>query len=93
MLDLYKHFTNTELQVLLGCLDNKRCKAIADELGISVETVKKHRKNIARKLGVSGKTAFRQALSQLETEGFASLLRTKLTGMYRAKEVATAAPE
>lgn len=38
-------------------------------LNISLETARKHRKNVAHKLGASGKAAFRRVVHQLEREG------------------------
>ncbi len=66
--NVYDELTPTERRVLRFCLDDVPCKTIADKLCMSVETVKTHRKHIARKLGVSGKTEFRQALRRIERE-------------------------
>ncbi len=66
---LYDLLTPTERRVLRYCMDDAPCKTIADRLCLSVETVKSYRKNVARKLGVSGKAAFHRALYRLEREG------------------------
>ena len=61
--------TPAEWRVVLLVSQDYFCKEIAGRLAICLETVKKHRKNISRKLGVSGKTAFRRAIRQLERDG------------------------
>lgn len=61
--------TPTERRVLILVSQDYSCKEITGQLGICLETVKKHCSNIIRKLGVSGKTAFRRAIRQLEREG------------------------
>lgn len=38
---------------------------MAEALGISPQTVEKHRKNVLRKLDLKGKTAFRKAMRTL----------------------------
>lgn len=62
-------FTAREHEILNLIIRDKCCKEIGNELGISTETVKRHRKNIAAKLGVKGKTAFWQAMRWLERNG------------------------
>ena len=73
--------TPTERRILLLISQDYSCKEIAMKLSICIETVKRHRKNIAHKLGTTGKTAFRRAIRQLEREGglpFTQLLTPKL---------------
>ena len=62
--------TSTERRVLFLVSQDYSCKDIAVRLNICLETARKHRKNVARKLGASGKTAFRQAVRQLEQNGY-----------------------
>jgi DNA-binding NarL/FixJ family response regulator len=57
---LEQDLTFREQEVLQAVKQATSCKEIADELFISVETVKSHRKNIISKLGLSGKVAFRK---------------------------------
>ena len=65
--------TSQERKVLLMTLNDYSCKEIADVLCISFETVKRHRKNIIRKLEVSGKTEFRRLLYLWTVRSFASI--------------------
>ncbi|MGA0559046.1 response regulator transcription factor [Larkinella sp. VNQ87] len=58
--------TGQERKVLRLTISDFSCKEIAEQLHISNETVKKHRKNIMRKFQVTGKVAFRRFLRQLE---------------------------
>ncbi len=57
--------TLREQRILLLAAQEKSNKEIGDELGISEETAKCHRKNVSRKLNVSGKAAFRRLLALL----------------------------
>lgn len=58
--------TSRELQVLkMSYSETITCKEIADRLGISEETIKKHRKNILKKYSVQGKTSFREIIRSL----------------------------
>jgi DNA-binding NarL/FixJ family response regulator len=57
---LDQDLTFREQEVLQAVKQARSCQEIADELFISVETVKSHRKNIISKLGLSGKVAFRR---------------------------------
>ncbi len=55
-------FTSREAQVIQFSKDNFTCKEIAEHLFISENTVRKHRRNIMIKIGVSGKKDFRKFL-------------------------------
>lgn len=55
-------FTFREVQIIQLSKDNFSCKEIAEHLFISENTVRKHRRNIMTKIGVSGKTDFRKFL-------------------------------
>ena len=46
-------FTNREREIILLCRDGLICKEIADRLGIAVNTVNNHKKNIFSKLGIN----------------------------------------
>jgi DNA-binding NarL/FixJ family response regulator len=46
-------FTNREREIILLCRDGLICKEIAGRLGISVNTVNNHKKNIFQKLGIN----------------------------------------
>ena len=48
--------TPRELEVLAGVVGGQRMKEQADQLGIGVRTIKTHRENVVRKLGVKGIT-------------------------------------
>lgn len=64
---LLEELTFQERKVLKLTVLEHSCKEIASQLGISTETVKKHRKNIVKKLQVKGKTEFRRLLRRLDT--------------------------
>jgi DNA-binding CsgD family transcriptional regulator len=55
-------FTFREIQILQLCKDNFSCKEIAIQLFIAETTVRKHRRNILTKIGLSGKKEFRKFL-------------------------------
>jgi DNA-binding CsgD family transcriptional regulator len=55
-------FTFREVQIIHLSKDNFSCKEIADHLFISVNTVRKHRRNIMAKIGAFGKHDFRKFL-------------------------------
>lgn len=57
-----EELTTQERKVLQYTIFEFSCKEIAEELSVSTETIKKHRKNIMKKLGVKGKTQFRRLL-------------------------------
>ncbi|MBO9616840.1 MAG: helix-turn-helix transcriptional regulator [Dyadobacter sp.] len=67
--------TPQERKILLMTLNDYSCKEIADSLNIAFETVKRHRKNIIRKLEVSGKTEFRRLLYLWTVKSWASVQR------------------
>ena len=46
-------FTDREREIILLCRDGLMCKEIADHLGISINTVNNHKKNIFQKLGIN----------------------------------------
>jgi DNA-binding CsgD family transcriptional regulator len=55
-------FTSREVQIIQLSKDNFSCMEIADHLFISVNTVRKHRRNIMAKIGAFGKHDFRKFL-------------------------------
>ncbi len=59
-------FTFRELEIISFIQRGNSSKEIADSLCLSVFTVKKHRENIATKIGSNGKTEFRKAIFQLD---------------------------
>lgn len=46
------------------------CQQMSDQLFVSMETIKSHRKNIIKKLGLQGKQEFRKFIIDLTTEEF-----------------------
>lgn len=58
----YFDFTSREVQIIQFSKDNFSCKEIAELLFISENTVRKHRRNILIKIGVTGKKDFRKFL-------------------------------
>ena len=65
--------TPRQTEVLVLLLQGQPNKAIARELGLSVETVKDHVAAVLRSLGVSSRTQAVLAVSQLQTHGATSL--------------------
>ena len=63
--DLPNTLTEREVQILQVAITNKTNSEIADEVHLSVNTVKYHLKNIYNKLGVSTRLEAREALSQI----------------------------
>jgi DNA-binding NarL/FixJ family response regulator len=55
-------FTQQEFTILKLACEFMSNQAIANQLFICEETVKTHRKNIRKKVGISGKTAMTQFL-------------------------------
>lgn len=53
-------------EVLTLARQNLTNEQIAQNMGVSVLTVKKHRRNILKALGLCGKRGFRQAIHLLE---------------------------
>ncbi|ADB38158.1 transcriptional regulator, LuxR family [Spirosoma linguale DSM 74] len=68
-----EQLTQQERKVLLMTLNDYSCKEIANVLSIAPETVKRHRKNIIRKLDVKGKTEFRRLLYMWTVKSIASI--------------------
>jgi len=46
-------FTAREREIILLCREGLMCKEIANRLGISINTVNNHKKNIFQKLGIN----------------------------------------
>lgn len=61
--DIPNSLTDREIQILQLAITNKSNQEIADEIFLSVNTVKYHLKNIYAKLGVSTRLEAREALS------------------------------
>ena len=55
-------FTQQEFKILKLARELMSNQEIANKLGISLETVKTHRKNIMKKVGISGKKAMTRFL-------------------------------
>lgn len=70
ILEKITELTSQERKIFRLTIDELSCKEIAESLCISVETVKKHRKNILKKLDIKGKVDFRKALRQIERSGW-----------------------
>lgn len=68
-----EQLTAQERRILLMTLNDYSCKEIANTLSIAPETVKRHRKNIIRKLEVKGKTEFRRLLYLWTVKSMASI--------------------
>ncbi len=64
--DLIETLTNREMDVLLLLADRLTNKEIAQQLGISTETVKQHTINLYRKLHVNNR---RRAVAQARDSG------------------------
>ena len=60
-------FTSRELQIISYIQRGNSTKEIAESLNLSAFTIKKHRENIARKIGSSGKSDFRKAIFQYKS--------------------------
>ena len=58
----FPEFTQQEFKILTLACEFMSNQAIATKLFICEETVKTHRKNIRKKMGISGKTAMTQFL-------------------------------
>jgi len=65
--------TPQERKVLLMTLNDFSCKESADALCIAIETVKRHRKNIIRKLALKGKTEFHRLLYRWTVNSIAAI--------------------
>lgn len=52
----YNHLTKRELEVLRELADGQFYKEIADKFDVCIDTVKKHCKNIYKKLDVNNRT-------------------------------------
>lgn len=66
----HAQLTFKEIEVLTLCKKGFGCQEISEELYISVETVKTHRKKILKKLGLRGKQEFRIFIMHLLAEEF-----------------------
>ncbi len=60
--ELEVEFTRQEIKVLKLASDGHLNKEIADHLNIAEKTVKRHRQNCMRKLGIKGKQAMNRFL-------------------------------
>jgi DNA-binding CsgD family transcriptional regulator len=60
--------TFRETEVIEHVKQGFTCKEISAKLGIGLETVKTHRKNIIAKLGLSGKIEFRKFILEFLAE-------------------------
>lgn len=56
------NFTPTEQQVICFCAQGMSNQEVADQLFMSLDTLKVHKRNIARKLGIKGQVAIRKFL-------------------------------
>lgn len=63
--------TFKELEVLSLSKNGMSCQEISEELFVSVETIKSHRKNIIKKLHLCGKQEFRKFIIDLVAEELA----------------------
>jgi len=59
---LLVNFTPTERDVIGCCAQGMANQEVADRLFISLDTLKVHKRNIARKLGIKGQVAIRKFL-------------------------------
>jgi DNA-binding NarL/FixJ family response regulator len=60
--------TFKELEVLSLSKNGMSCQEISEELFVSIETIKSHRKNIIKKLHLYGKQEFRRFIIDLVAE-------------------------
>ncbi|MGJ3235618.1 helix-turn-helix transcriptional regulator [Marivirga sp.] len=60
--------TFKESEILSLCKKGMSCQEISENLFVSVETIKTHRKKIIKKLGLQGKQEFRKFLLDLVAE-------------------------
>jgi DNA-binding NarL/FixJ family response regulator len=51
--EVTNEFTEREREIILACRDGLMCKEIATQMGISINTVNTHKKNIFQKLGIN----------------------------------------
>ncbi len=61
-------FTFRELEIISYIQRGNSTKEIANSLNLSAFTIKKHRENIARKIGCTGKSDFRRAIFQFNNK-------------------------
>lgn len=59
-------FTRQEIKILKLASDGHLNKEIAENLGIAETTVKRHRQNCMRKLGIKGKQAMNRFLMKFK---------------------------
>jgi len=64
-LSIFPEFTQQEIRILKLARELMSNQETADELCIYEETVKTHRKNIMKKMGISGKKAMTKFLISL----------------------------
>lgn len=55
-------FSRREKQILTCCTQDCSNQEVADKLGISVSTVKVHKRSIAKKMDIKGQVEFRKFL-------------------------------
>ncbi|MHA8069690.1 response regulator transcription factor [Aquirufa ecclesiirivi] len=60
-------FTLRELEVISQIQQGNTSQEIAEKLNLSQFTIKKHRENIARKIGSHGKKEFRRFIRNFKT--------------------------
>lgn len=75
-----------ETEVLNQVKQGFTCKEISENLCIGLETVKTHRKKIISKLGLKGKTEFRQLILGLLAEENSNLTKLLHTHTHTEKE-------
>lgn len=63
---VFESLTSRERTILRLAAQDLTCEEIALQMGITKETVEKHRKNVLKKAGVKGKTALQRLLRQFE---------------------------
>ena len=64
-MEIESNLSKQELKMLKALSDGKLYKEIAADYGISVNTVKKHLKNVYKKLGVTSRTEAAQKYSEV----------------------------
>ena len=72
------HLTEREFEILQLLLKDYDIKSIAQELIVSYETAKSHRRNVLQKLGAKDNAELQERVAQLEREDYPRFLRTLL---------------